>query len=318
MGLFRQAPDFGEGNDVSQEPKDKQPGVAPHRQQNAKAQDEGDYQIRDNSPNKFHTMGHLICRRWLRKHNLGIQRERRKPFCVNFFFPISIFQIFYRTDFFEIMSKTEVILTHNIVGLGGESDQVKVTAGYARNYLIPQGLAIPLTAANKRRLEVLKQRRAEREAHELNTMTELAKGLSKLICVITVKTGEDGKMFGTVTSGMIADQLKTQFEITLDKRKIHLEHPIRTLGDHEVALRLHADVNTTLKVRVQSTTPPPAPPATPVAEAKKEEPKTEKRGRRQEPAAEKTEAADKKNRPPRGEKPARPDRGPKAQKQAQA
>src|SRR5512139_2026071 len=153
------------------------------------------------------------------------------------------------------MAKTEVILTHNIVGLGGESDHVKVAAGYARNYLFPQGLAIPVTAANKRRLEVLKQRRAEREAHELNTMTELGKSLSKLICLISAKTGEDGKMFGTVTSGMIADQLKTQFDISLDKRKIHLEHPIRTLGEHEVALRLHQDVAATLKVRVESTTP---------------------------------------------------------------
>ena len=182
------------------------------------------------------------------------------------------------------MAKTEVILTHNIVGLGGESDQVKVAAGYARNYLIPQGLAVPLTSANKRRIEALRQRRAEREAHDLNTMTELAKSLSKLICVVTVKTGEDGKMFGTVTSGLIADQLKTQFDVTLDKRKIHLEHAIRALGDHEVELRLHADVVTTLKVRVESTTPPPAVPA---PEAGKEEPRTEKRGRRSEVAGEK-------------------------------
>src|SRR6266852_8339126 len=132
------------------------------------------------------------------------------------------------------MAKTEVILTHNIVGLGAESDQVRVAAGYARNYLNPQGLAIPLTGSNKRRLESLKQRRAEREAHELNTMTELAKSLSKLICVVAVKTGEDGKMFGSVTSGTIADQLKTQFDVALDKKKIHLEEAIRTLGEHEV------------------------------------------------------------------------------------
>src|SRR5512133_3701945 len=155
------------------------------------------------------------------------------------------------------MAKTEVILTHNIVGLGAESDQVKVAAGYARNYLLPQGLAIPVTGANKRRLEVLRQRRAEREAHELNTMSELAKSVSKLICLITVKTGEDGKMFGTVTSGMIADQLKTQFDVSLEKRKIHLEAPIRTLGDHDVELRLHPDVTATIKVRVESTTPAP-------------------------------------------------------------
>ncbi len=219
------------------------------------------------------------------------------------------------------MAKTEVILTHNIVGLGGESDQVKVAAGYARNYLFPQGLAIPLTSANKRRLEALKQRRAEREAHELNTMTELAKSISKLICVVTVKTGEDGKMFGTVTSGMIADQLKTQFDISLDKRKIHLEQPIRALGEHEVELRLHADVTTTLKVRVESSTPLPEVPApAPAPEAKKEEPKTEKRGRRPEGAAEKArpETGERKPRPARAEKGPRTERAPKGEKPAKS
>src|ERR1700743_2491140 len=174
------------------------------------------------------------------------------------------------------MAKTEVILTHNIVGLGGESDQVKVAAGYARNYLLPQGVAIPVNAANKRRLEALKQRRAEREAHEFNTMSELGKSVSKLICVVKVKTGADGKLFGTVTAGMIADELKHQFDIALDKKKIHLEAPIKTLGDHEAELRLHAEVKSTLKVRVESTTPlAPAPEAAPAPEVK-----TKKRGKR--------------------------------------
>jgi large subunit ribosomal protein L9 len=177
--------------------------------------------------------------------------------------------------------KTEVILTHNIVGLGAESDQVKVAAGYARNFLFPQRLAIPLTQANKRQIEVLRQRRAEREAHEFNTMTELAKGVAKLICIIKVKSGDDGKMFGSVTAGTIADELKHQFDITLDKRKIHLEHPIRALGDHEVELHLHAEVKGTLKVRVESLTPIVAPAAGAPAEAKTEDgrrPRTEKRG----------------------------------------
>lgn len=181
------------------------------------------------------------------------------------------------------MAKTEVILTHNIVGLGGESDQVKVAAGYARNYLFPQRLAIPLSSGNKRRLEALRQRRAEREAHEFNTMTELSKGLTKLVCVVKVKAGEDGKMFGTVTAGQIADELKHQFDVTLDKRKIHLDHPIKTLGEHEVQLNLHAEVKSTLKLRVESTTPV----AAPVVEAAAEAPKTEKRGKR----VEKAEAA---------------------------
>ncbi len=78
-------------------------------------------------------------------------------------------------------------------------------------------------------------------------MSELAKGVSKLICVVKVKAGEDGKMFGSVTAGMIADELKHQFDITLDKKKIHLEHAIKTLGEHEVELHLHAEVKSTLE-----------------------------------------------------------------------
>src|SRR5436305_11212851 len=179
--------------------------------------------------------------------------------------------------------KTEVILTNNIVGLGAESDHVKVAAGYARNYLFPQRLAIPLTSANKRQIEALRQRRAEREAHEFNSMSELARGISKLTCLIKVKTGDDGKMFGSVTSGTIADELKHQFDITLDKRKIHLEHAIRTLGDHDVELRLHADVNATLKVKVESLNPLPQPTEAERAPGGREYgPRTEKRGSRPE------------------------------------
>ena len=202
------------------------------------------------------------------------------------------------------MAKTEVILTHNIVGLGGESDQVRVAAGYARNYLFPQGFAVPLNGANKRRIEALKQRRGEREAHELNTMTELAKGVSKLICVVKVKAGEDGKMFGSVTAGMIADELKHQFDIALDKKKIHLEHPVKTLGEHEVELRLHAEVKSTLKVRVESLTPITAP----VVEAVPAEARTEKRGKR----VEKTETVEEKPKAAKEEKPAKTVKAPKA------
>src|SRR5580704_15209367 len=188
--------------------------------------------------------------------------------------------------------KTEVILTHNIVGLGGESDQVKVAPGFARNYLFPQRLAIPLTQANRRHIEALKRKRGEREAHEFNTMSELAKGVQKLICVIKVKTGEDGKLFGAVTAGMIADELKHQFDIALDKKKIHLEHSIRSTGEYEVELNLHHDVKGTLKVRVESTTPAIA--ATDAAV--EEKPHTEKRGKRHEASNEEA-AAEAKGKP---------------------
>jgi large subunit ribosomal protein L9 len=224
------------------------------------------------------------------------------------------------------MPKTSVILVQNIVGLGGESDLVKVAAGYARNYLFPQGLAVPLTATNKRRIEALRQRRADREAHEFNTMSELSKSISKLIAVIAVKTGEDGKMFGTVTAGMVADQLKTQFDIVLDKRKIHLEHPIKTLGDHDLELRLHADVTATLKLRVESTTPEvlPVAPAPKQAGDKEGGARTESRGHKRSERvqtesaglenAEKAPRSEKKPRLDKAEKPAKADKAPKAEK----
>ena len=235
--------------------------------------------------------------------------------------------------------KTEVILTHNIVGLGGESDQVKVASGYARNYLFPQRLAVPLTQTNKRQIESLRQRRAEREAHEFNTMSELAKGVSKLTCVIKVKAGEDGKMFGSVTAGMIADELKHQFDIALDKRKIHLEHPLRSTGEYEIELNLHAEVKGTLKVRVvvQNRDRRLKPgmfvsaafraplgrygPAEslPGAEAKAEKPRTEKRAHTKRDAEVekpgKVEAAgEKKPHAAKAEKPAKAAKAPKAEK----
>jgi len=215
--------------------------------------------------------------------------------------------------------KTEVILTHNIVGLGGESDQVRVASGYARNYLFPQRLAVPLTQSNKRQIEALRQRRAEREAHEFNTMSELAKGVSKLTCVIKVKAGEDGKMFGSVTAGMIADELKHQFDIALDKRKIHLEHPLRSTGEYEIELNLHAEVKGTLKVRIESLTPAvvPAPEAAPAGEKTEDgrRPKTEKRAHAKRDAEvekpAKAEAAAEK-------KPAKAAKAPKAEKKEKA
>jgi large subunit ribosomal protein L9 len=211
------------------------------------------------------------------------------------------------------MAKTEVILTHNIVGLGGESDNVRVAAGYARNYLFPHRLAVPVTAANKRQIEALKQRRAEREAHEFNTMTELSKALQKLVCVIKVKTGEEGKLFGAVTAGMIADELKHQFDIALDKKKIHLEHSIRSAGEYEVELNLHHDVKGTLKVRVESTTPA----ATVVEAPVEEKPHSEKRGKRHEAPKEES-AADAKGKPAKAEKHEKAEKHAKAPKAEKA
>jgi large subunit ribosomal protein L9 len=165
------------------------------------------------------------------------------------------------------MAKTDVILIKNVDGLGGESDQVNVSTGYARNYLLPQGLAIPLTQGNERRLEALRKQRRSREIREAKDAKELSASFKHLILHLKVKTGDSGKMYGSVTPANIIEQLDEQFEIKIDRRKVHLTEPIRTVGDHDVELRLHPDVMTTLKVRVESTTPLPEPETEAEAEA---------------------------------------------------
>ena len=154
------------------------------------------------------------------------------------------------------MSKVDVILVRSVSDLGAEGDQVKVAAGYARNYLVPQGYAIPVTMANKRHLDDLKERRIAREAREVESMTELGAMLSKLVLDVAVKTNEDHtKMYGSVTSTTIVDELKARYEIALDKHKVEIEKPIRSLGAHEVTVKLHAKVVVTLKVNVKSSNP---------------------------------------------------------------
>ncbi len=153
------------------------------------------------------------------------------------------------------MAKTDVILIKKIDGLGGEADQATVAAGYARNYLIPQGYAIPLTNANKRRVDSLRDRRQKRETEELNHAKELQGSLGKLIFNIRMKTGEDGKMFGSVTSQVIAEELMSQFELELERRKILLPEPIKFAGEHLIEIRLHTDVTANLKVVIEGSAP---------------------------------------------------------------
>jgi|TARA_B100001250_G_C19676814_1_gene734005 large subunit ribosomal protein L9 len=155
------------------------------------------------------------------------------------------------------MAKTNVILIKNVEGLGAESDQVNVATGFARNYLLPQGLAIPLTQGNERHLEALRKQRQERELLEAKDAKELAAGFKHLMLIIKAKTGDNGKMYGSVTPSNIVEQLKHQFDVKIERKKLHIDEPIRSIGDHNVEVRLHSDVSTTLKVRVESSNPLP-------------------------------------------------------------
>jgi large subunit ribosomal protein L9 len=166
------------------------------------------------------------------------------------------------------MAHSEVLLLKPVDGLGGEGDQVRVRSGYARNYLLPQGFATPLTLANRKHVEALKKRRAQREAAELNGAQDVAKKLEKLSIAFAVKTGEGGRMFGAITAADLQARL-SESGVEIDRRKIHLHQPVKTLGRHEVKIKLHADVSIELPFDVVSENPiePPAPEA-PAAPAK--------------------------------------------------
>ncbi len=152
------------------------------------------------------------------------------------------------------MATTEVLLVQPVEGLGGEGDQVKVRAGYARNYLLPRKIAVSLNASNKKHVDALKKRRAEREQSELNGAQDLGKKLEKTSMAFAVKTGEGGRMFGAITAQDIHEKLVAS-GIELDRKKVHLATPVKTLGKHTVKIRLHSDVTVELSFDVVSENP---------------------------------------------------------------
>lgn len=147
------------------------------------------------------------------------------------------------------MANAQVILREKIEGLGAEADVVKVRAGYARNFLIPQGKAYEATRSNLRHVENLKASRAKREAEELDAAQALATKVSKLRPKFVIEVGQGGKAFGSVTSLDIHKELEAA-GITLDRHAIELEKPIKGSGKHEVTVRIHPQVSTTITVNV--------------------------------------------------------------------
>ena len=162
------------------------------------------------------------------------------------------------------MPSTQIILTENVPGLGAEADVVEVRRGYARNFLLPAGKANEVTPRAMRQMDMLKAKRAEREARELNEAEELARRITKLKVTFILHTGETGKAFGSITAQDLAERLKQELSRDIDRHLLVLEHPIKTTGEHEVALKLHHDVAATFKFYVKSSEEPK--PETPVGE----------------------------------------------------
>lgn len=149
------------------------------------------------------------------------------------------------------MPTTEVILTEKIASLGAEADVVNVKRGFARNFLIPTGKALEVTPASLRRLNQLKTKRAEREARELNEAEELGRRINKLKITLTLETGETGKAFGSITARDIADRLKEELGVEIDRHRVDLERPLKETGTHEVSIRLHSEVVARLNLTIK-------------------------------------------------------------------
>ncbi|NQU09799.1 50S ribosomal protein L9 [bacterium] len=157
--------------------------------------------------------------------------------------------------------RTKIILTGSVENLGDQGDTVQVTAGYARNYLLPQGLAILANAGNLRRIDAFKKRRAAELASKLDDAKVVAEKLAAVSITVGAPAGADRKLFGSVTVTHLADQLKKQ-GLEIDRKKIVIESPIRELGQFEVEVKLHPELRVRLPVTVvASSTAEPAPAA---------------------------------------------------------
>ena len=152
------------------------------------------------------------------------------------------------------MATNKVLLLQPIKGLGAEGDTVTVRAGYARNFLMPRKIALPITHANKKQMESLLKAREVREVQELNAARELAAKISDTTIAVAVKTGEGGKMYGAVTANDLIIRLKEE-GIELVKKQLSLPAPVKDLGTHSIAVKLNSEVSSELKFEVVSENP---------------------------------------------------------------
>jgi len=144
----------------------------------------------------------------------------------------------------------EIILREDIEKLGISGDVVKVAAGYARNFLLPRRLAVEATGSNKKIVEQERQAHLRRDAKVAEEAQALAQLLSAVNLTILRKAGENDHLFGSVTAADIGDALAAQ-KFTVDRRKIQLDEPIRTLGDFKIPVKLHRDVTAEVSVQVK-------------------------------------------------------------------
>lgn len=143
----------------------------------------------------------------------------------------------------------DLLLRQNIESLGRVGDVVKVKSGYARNFLLPRGLAIPVTKANLAEIEVARKKALAEEQARIGTLKELVGKLVETSVTIEGRANEEGHLFGSVNAAQIADALRAK-GFAIDEKQVRLEHPLKEIGVFDVKLHLHQEVDATVKVWV--------------------------------------------------------------------
>jgi large subunit ribosomal protein L9 len=144
----------------------------------------------------------------------------------------------------------KLILTQEVTGLGAPGDVVEVAGGYGRNYLVPRGLAMRWTRGAEKQIELIQRARSAREIRGLDDARDAANRLAGLQVRLETRAGSGGRLFGSVSPADIAAAVKAAGGPELDRRRIEIKNPIRTVGAHQVSVRLHPDVTATLDVEV--------------------------------------------------------------------
>jgi large subunit ribosomal protein L9 len=146
----------------------------------------------------------------------------------------------------------KLILTQEITGLGAPGDVVEVAGGYGRNYLVPRGLAMRWTRGAEKQIDLIKRARSARDIRGLDDARDAASQLGSLSVRLETKAGGSGRLFGSVSPADIAAAVRAAGGPELDKRRIEVRNPIKTLGAHRVTVRLHPEVSATLDIEVVS------------------------------------------------------------------
>ena len=146
----------------------------------------------------------------------------------------------------------QVLLRRDVKGIGRRGDIVTVSSGHARNYLIPNGLAVEATDGAVEQAATVKKSRAVREAADRESARAIATAFAETPLIITAKAGATGKLFGSVTAADIVEAVERQFHVVVERKHVSIEHPIREVGTHQVSVALFADVRGTLNVEVRA------------------------------------------------------------------